>query len=199
MQEKQRETLQKWVLRSSWKSRRLEALILKKGLFPGLSEGQKNVGRVSKNTTEKAVLYNCSVNKSNYLEYTPSFVIGFSSYTDTVTSNCFVCARYSSALPHYSFPFPVCPVSPCLIPWGRDCSAVRVCTQDKQLFSLCSTWNLWEIHSTYMVSPILQGIVSCSICPCCSGNSSLKTQIINVMVMFKNKYLRLCLVMSILN
>lgn len=103
-------TLQKWILWSSWKSRRLGALILKKGVSR-VEWGSKECWHCEQKNNWKTVLYSCSVNKLNYLEYIPSFVIGFSSYTDIVTRNFFVYARYSSALLHYSFPFPICPVS----------------------------------------------------------------------------------------
>lgn len=79
MQEKQQETLQKMDTEKQLKVKETGRFDFEKKVFPGLSEGQKSVGAVSKNATEKTILCSCSVNKLNYLEYLPSLVIGISS------------------------------------------------------------------------------------------------------------------------
>lgn len=129
-------------------------------IFPGLNEGWKRLGVVSKNTTAKRRLYSCSVNKLNYLEHVPSFVSALSSYTDTVTRSLFACAWYSSALLHW-FPVPCCPVSSHRTPWGRDCSSLRVCAQDKQLLPFRNNWNLWKFALLTRRVPFLRVCLSC--------------------------------------
>lgn len=148
--ERNSEKLQKWRLRSSWKSRTLGSFA-----FGNCVEGLVRVRAVLA-LWANAQLKNNFVHLFCKQEESPwAFVIGFSH--SVLSPEIRAVCRDSSALPQHNSPFLFSPFI--LNSMGQRLSFSKsLCAHDKQLLALCNIWNLSEIHLTYLVNPIPRGL-----------------------------------------